>query len=245
MNIQTNTPHIEPAWAEALLLELRLSGVAGHQIGATLAEIEAHCADSGQTARDAFGDPTSYAAALDLPAAPDQKVSLREELPSVGSGLAGMLLTLGAVGAWLSGTDVKVTGASLASLALVVLGTFLIIRHVETLMRAIATKTWLAFVFAVVPLALFVGVFVLFGQTVLFTVPMLPSLVLGVLALAVSTNLALRRANSLEDPVVGPDGADGAGTLQISRALDRVGRLLTPWLFPVLTAVMCVPLLLL
>lgn len=245
MNTQTNTPHIEPEWAEALLLELRLRGVAGQRIGATLAEIEAHCADSGQTAGEAFGDPTSYAKALGLSPAPDQKVSLRGELPSVGSGLGGMQLTLGAVGAWRAGTDVAVTGGSLALVALVVLGTFLIIRHAETLMRAIATKAWLAIAYAVVPVALFVGVLVLFGQTVLFTVPMLPSLVLGVLALAASTLLALRRADSLEDPVVGPDGAGGAGTLQTSTALDRVGRLLTPWLFPVLTAVMCVPLLLL
>lgn len=245
MNTQTNTPHIEPKWAEAFLLELRLRGVAGQQIGATLAEIEAHCADSGQSASEAFGDPTAYATALGLAPAPDQKVSLREELPSVGSGLGGMLLTLGAVGAWLSGTEVGVTGGSLASLALVVLGTFLIVRHAATLMRAIATNAWLAIASAVVPVALFVGVLLLFGQTVLFTVPMLPTLILGVLALAASTLLALRRADSLEDPVVGPDGADGAGTLQLPTAVDRVGRLLTPWLFPLLTAVMCVPLLLL
>lgn len=245
MTTQTNTPHIEPDWAEALLLELRLRGVGGQQIGATLAEIEAHCADSGETARDAFGDPTSYATALGLPPAPEQTVSVREELPSVGFGLGGMLLTLGAVGAWRSGTDVGVTGGSLASLALVVLGTFLIIRHAEALVRAIATKAWLAVAYAVVPVAVFVGVLVLFGQTVLFTVPMLPCLVLGVLALATSTALALRRAASLEDPVVGPDGAGGAGTLHVSTALDRAGRLLTPWLFPVLTAVMCIPLFLL
>ena len=245
MTTQTNTPHIEPEWAGALLLELRLRGVAGQQIGATLAEIEAHCADSGQSAREAFGDPATYATALGLAPAPDQKVSLREELPSAGFGLGGMLLTLGAVGAWLSGTELGVTGGSLAMLALVVLGTFLIVRHAAALMRAIATNAWLAVAYAVVPVALFVGVLLLFGQTVLFTVPMLPSLILGMLALAVSTLLALRRADSLEDPVVGPDGADGAGTLQISAALDRVGRLVTPWLFPVLTAVMCVPLLLL
>ena len=245
MNIQTNTPHIEPEWAEALLLELRLRGVAGQQIGATLAEIEAHCADSGESAREAFGDPTSYVTALGLTPSPDQKVSLRTELPSVGSGMAGMLLTLAAVGAWLSGTDVGVTGGSLAILALLLLGTFLIVRHAETLMRALATRLWLAVAFAVVPIAVFVGVLLLFGQTVLFTVPMLPSLVVGVLALAASTALALRRADSLEDPVVGPDGADGAGTLHIPAALDRVGRLLTPWLFPLLTAVMSVPLLLL
>ena len=245
MTTRTNTPHVEPEWAQGLLLELRLRGVSGQQIGAALAEIEAHCAESGESALDSFGDPRSYATALGLAPAPDQKVSLREELPSAGFGLGGMLLTLGAVGAWLSGTDVGVTGGSLAILALVLLGTFLIVRHAGTLMRAIATNAWLAVAYAVVPVALFLGVLLLFGQTVLFTVPMLPSLILGMLALAVSTLLALRRADSLEDPVVGPDGADGAGTLQLPAALDRVGRFLTPWLFPLLTAVMCVALLLL
>jgi hypothetical protein len=39
------------------------------------------------------------------------------------------------------------------------------------------------------------------------------------------------------DPVVGPEGVGGAGTLgedAVSRGLERVG----PWLFPVLTALM-------
>ncbi len=204
MKIQTNTPHIEPAWSKAFLLELRLRGVSGTQIGAALAEVETHCAESRETAHAAFGDARSYATALDLPPSPDQTVSMRDELLSGGLGLGGMLLTLAAVNAWRSGTGVVVTGGSVAVLALLVIGTVLIVRYAAPLLRALATRVWLAIVLSLVPVAVFVAVLLLFGQTALLTVPMAPALVVGVLALAASTVLALRRADSLEDPVVGP-----------------------------------------
>ena len=245
MNIKTNTPHIEQAWAETFLLELRLRGVAGSQIGAALAEVETHCAESGETAHSAFGDARSYATALELPPSADQTVSLRDELPSLGLGLGGMLLTLASVGAWRSGTGVEVTGGSVAVLAILLVGTALVVRYAAPLMRAIATRAWLAIVFAVGPVLVFVGALLLFGRTVLLTLPMAPSLVAGLAALAAGTFVALRRAGSLEDPVVGPPQAAGAGTLESSRTLDRIGGKLTPWLFLVLTTVMCVPLLLL
>ena len=54
-------PHVDPAWAEAMLIELRLQGVAGSDIGAALSEVESHCAEGGTAARDSFGDPTDYA----------------------------------------------------------------------------------------------------------------------------------------------------------------------------------------
>ncbi len=238
MSMKTNTPHIDPAWSDSFLLELRLRGVAGSQIGAALAEVEAHCAESGETAHAAFGDARSYAAALALPPSPSPTVSLRDELLPTGLGLGGMLLTLAAVGAWRSGSGVDVTGGSVAVLAVLVVGTALVVRHIAPLMRAIATHAWLAFVFAAAPVATFVCVFLLFGRTTLLTLPTAPSLAVGLLALAVSTFLTRRRADSLEDPVVGPPQAGGAGTLEISPTLDRIGGSVTPWLFPLLTVVM-------
>lgn len=53
---------VDDAWREAFVLELRMREVAGTVIGEALAEVEAHCADSGQTPQEAFGDPVRYAA---------------------------------------------------------------------------------------------------------------------------------------------------------------------------------------
>ena len=64
-------PHVEPEWAEAVLLELRLLGVDGTRIGAALAEVDSHCVESGQTAEESFGDPVAYARRLELPATDD------------------------------------------------------------------------------------------------------------------------------------------------------------------------------
>jgi hypothetical protein len=52
----------DDAWRDAFVLELRLRGVPGTVIGEALAEVDAHCADSGQTPAEAFGDPVRYAA---------------------------------------------------------------------------------------------------------------------------------------------------------------------------------------
>lgn len=241
MKIDTNTPHVEDDWSQAFLLELRLRGVDGRRIGAALAEVEAHCAESGESARSAFGDPEAYAADLaptPAPASPD----LTRDAATLVLGLAGMLLTLAAVGAWSSGTEVELTTGFLAVSALAVLGTVLVVRLADPLLRAVVKHWWVAVVCGGVPLALFVAVLVTWRETVV-SAPVLPSLVVGLALLAVHTALTLRGPD-LADPVVGPEGAGGTGTMRedsVSRGLDRVG----PWLFPVLTAVMAVPLLLL
>ncbi len=51
-------------WRDSFLLELRMRKVPGARIGEALAEIETHCADSGQSPGEAFGDPVAYAQAL-------------------------------------------------------------------------------------------------------------------------------------------------------------------------------------
>ena len=58
---------------QAVLLELRLQGVAGTTIAGVLTEVESHVVDSGEDARSAFGDPVEYARSLELPPDPRQE----------------------------------------------------------------------------------------------------------------------------------------------------------------------------
>lgn len=60
-------PHVDEKWAESFVVELRLIGVEGTDIGAALSEVESHCIESGQSAREAFGGPVEYARSLPLP----------------------------------------------------------------------------------------------------------------------------------------------------------------------------------
>lgn len=92
-------PSVDPVWAEAFIIGLRVAGVAGPDIGAALAEVNDHCAQSGQSAQEAFGAPKQYADSLELSPGPEQgpKAIVREVLTTIVQ-LAGMMLVLAAVG---------------------------------------------------------------------------------------------------------------------------------------------------
>ncbi|WP_110241145.1 hypothetical protein [Nocardioides gilvus] len=236
--IDTRTPHVERAWAEALLLELRLRGVAGTMIGAVLAEVEAHCADSGETARDAFGDPKDYAAALDLPESVLQDGSSLRDIAVPAVGLLGMFSTIGSVAAWQTGTTVSVTlGAALGALVLVICFAVLALRTTNVLRFMIHHP-----LVTILGLGAFTGgavaLFVSARQS-LFDLPWQPLLALGLLLVLAEFIWNVRHRGELEDPVVGP-GPDGAGTLQVTR-LDRLASAVGPWLTPALTAALSLP----
>lgn len=240
MRIDTSTPHVADDWTEAFLLELRLRGVDGRRAGEALAEVEAHCAESGESAREAFGDPAAYAVALAPTAVAD--LDWRAELGSTLLGLGGMLSTLAAAGAWQTGARVEITTGIVAMILLLLLGITLVVRRADLLLRAVVRHWWVAVAGALAPIGLFVVV-LLMGQHTLVTLPATATLAAGVAMLAANTALALLGPD-VSDPVVGPEGAGGAGTMNegaVMRGLQR----LTPWLFPGLTAVMALPMLLL
>ena len=240
MKIHTHTPHVESDWAEAFLLELRLRGVGGRRIGAALAEVEAHCAESGESAHEAFGDPATYA--VDLAPQGATALDWRGELVPSLLGLSGMLLTLGAVGASRAGTQVELTTGLVLVVVLAVIGTALVVRFADRLLRAVVRHRWVAAVVgALAPVGLFVAVLLL-GRQTLVALPPAGTLTVGVVFLGASTAMALRTTD-VGDPVVGPDGAGGAGTMARDAVSERLERL-TPWLLPVLTVVMALPLLL-
>lgn len=236
--IDTRTPHINPDWAEALLLELRLRGVAGPTIGAVLAEVEAHCADSGESARDAFGDPVDYAEALDLPTSPTQGGSSAPDVAAAAAGLLGMFTTAGSVAAWQTGTTVAFTlGAMLAALVLLACFAVLTLRTDKALRLVVHRPLVTTLGFG----AFTAGLVVLLvsARQPLFDLPWQPLLALGLTFVLGEFIWALRHRDQLDDPVVSPE-PDGAGTLAPGR-FPRLAAAVGPWLTPVLTAALSLP----
>jgi hypothetical protein len=110
--------HLMDEWRDAFVTELRLRDVPGTQVGEALAEVDAHCTDSGQTPAEAFGDPVSYAAAraADLAVKP-HRTPLRIAWMSF-AGVAGALAVLVGTDAVAHRTQGELTLGALLTLAL-------------------------------------------------------------------------------------------------------------------------------
>ncbi|MEK8228436.1 hypothetical protein NKG05_23990 [Oerskovia sp. M15] len=135
------------------MIELRLLDVPGDVLGAALAEVESHCAESGEKASEVFGDPVAYARSLDLPVQPAGRWDVVTVLGPVGSQVLGMLV-LGwgggaAVNAWRTGEADATVGLTVGMLLMVVvLGVALLLlaRHSSTVLRRVLDRpvvSWL------------------------------------------------------------------------------------------------------
>ena len=94
-------------WRESFVLRARLRGVPGARIGEALAEVEAHCAESGETPDQAFGDPVVYAQALADQLAPE--VTAGSRFGWGRTALAGVC-GIGAIACLFSGVDAVAHG---------------------------------------------------------------------------------------------------------------------------------------
>lgn len=111
------TPHVGHGWREAFVIEQRLADVPGDGIGDALATVDAHCAESGESAAEAFGDPVAYARSLQPGPQHGSGISARTALGLV-LGLAALFLVPRAVDAWVAGTGVGVSAGDLVALSL-------------------------------------------------------------------------------------------------------------------------------
>lgn len=94
-------------WCDDFVIELRLAEVPGGVIGDRLAEVETHCAESGESAQEAFGDPLAYARTL-AAEAPKQSAAgeWRAAVAGVGQVLA-LLVGTRAAGVWAAGEQLQ------------------------------------------------------------------------------------------------------------------------------------------
>jgi hypothetical protein len=103
-------------WFDELVLELRLRQVHGSAIGDTVASARELLGDTGQRAEEAFGPARVYAAALELPSAPQNEWVRRALWPSL-LGLLAFLLFNQAVVSWVRSEQMLVSPAQLALVA--------------------------------------------------------------------------------------------------------------------------------
>lgn len=132
-------------WFDELILELRLRQVHGSAIGDTLASARELLADTGQRAEEAFGPARSYAAALELPSAP-QHDWVRKALWPALLGLLAFLFFNQAVVSWVRSEPMLVSPAQLALL----LTPVVLIAFLPLYLDAAIRRTWALFSLAAV-----------------------------------------------------------------------------------------------
>ncbi|OLT48106.1 hypothetical protein [Cellulosimicrobium sp. CUA-896] len=217
-------PHVDPRWAEGVLLELRIQGVAGDLIGEALGEVDSHCAESGESADEAFGDPVAYARSLGLPRSPDQGAGavVRTVLPTLVQ-LAGMFLTLWSVPAVVTGDAVEITVGQVLAGVVLVGALVLLARRPEPVLRALVRRPVVGTVaFGAASAALVVPLLLLRATLVLL--PAGATCAVGIALLVVGTAADLVRARRPDgaDPVLAPL-QDAATTTRRRRESRRVG----------------------
>ncbi|MGY1847140.1 hypothetical protein [Blastococcus sp. SYSU DS1021] len=125
-------------WCGAFVLELRLRDVPGPVIGERLAEVERHCAESGETPAEAFGDPTSYARQIDTESSPE-RVSGVWTVAALGAAqVVALIVGTAATRTWAEGGVLTWNGVQVGCLALVLL----VVLAVPRLVRPLITHTW-------------------------------------------------------------------------------------------------------
>lgn len=237
MNLQTQTPHLDPDWVETFVVALRSLEVPGATIGAQLAELELHCAESGEDVRSAFGDPSAYArevaAATGTPAStPGGRLR-----GAVGPllGLVGLLIVLPSVTALRADRALEATWGALASGVLVLVAALLVVAYADRLLPWVARHwVWATLLsMALVP----AQVLILLGaRATALTLPAWAVLALGCVALVAGLVWDLTHRVDA-DEIRGPGELGGVGSVPVGRGLRALGAL-TPYLFILITAVM-------
>jgi hypothetical protein len=108
-------------WRDSLIMELRTRDLPGDRIGEVLADVDAHCADSGQTPDEAFGDPVHYAQQLIEVHAPQRPSFFRrivQPTATTFATLAGIISLLDGVDGVAHGEPGELTAGQILAVAL-------------------------------------------------------------------------------------------------------------------------------
>ncbi|NNM45456.1 hypothetical protein [Knoellia koreensis] len=224
-------PHADSRWVEDFVVEQRLLGVPGAQIGDALATVEEHLVATGEDVTEAFGPAKAYARELADSAPARPRGIPRRVMVSSAAGLLGLVLLPRAVAALLEGGSVEVRVGDLVALGLLAALMWGLFAFGTQVLRALVGSRRRVLLAALAPallVAVMVGVFALL-RAPLVSVPAWLVGGLGLLATGVATWLS---AGDPIDLVESPDGRT-LGTRRTARWTNLA-------LFPVLTVLMCV-----
>jgi len=234
-------PHVDGTWAENFVLELRLLGVSGDDIGSALSEVESHCADSGESAPDAFGDAITYARSLDLPGTEDvsARVALREFAPTAVQ-FAGMSLLSWSFDPMLRGRPLEFTVGFLVGALVTAIALTAVVRFADPALRLLVRHPVRAGLLLAGWMFVVIGVGV--AALLLWDVPIWRvgagwGLAAGAGLLAAGVGWALvriRAGHGLDDKITSP-------LAPLPPAPTRLGRLIESPLFATLTATAMFP----
>ncbi|WP_420174727.1 hypothetical protein [Luteococcus sp. OSA5] len=192
-------------WLDEMIIELRLRNVRGPAIGDAVAAVETHCAESGESASEAFGHPREYARALEFPAgqiahtAPAQSVCL---MSPIAIGLVGLYLVPGIVLALFTHEPVAVKWGDIATLALMAVVVVLLAR-VPGVLRAIMQRWINAALILGGGITLLTMTQVLLDVTA-FRVPLWLAAVVCLVALAASVMRMRHTIDTEQDLIIDP-----------------------------------------
>lgn len=202
MTQHTEYPALDKDWAERVVLDLRARGANGATVGDALATADAHCAESGESVWDAFGDPAAYAAQIPLSQLEKQSVDLSNlirPLVPVVIQLLGMYLVLASVDAFRQHTGTPARLTMVLQALLIVLFTALMARQLAWASRHLVLAT---VAFGVVDAGV-VGLGFLKGP-VIATMPVWVGATLGVVMLVSPAVWQETRGSLQPDPVTDP-----------------------------------------
>lgn len=198
-NTAANPDKTTRRWFDDFTVELRMLDVPGDAIGDTVASAREFLADSGETPQDAFGDPRAYAESLELPRSPASPSAMAALLVPTCLGMLGFF----AVAAAVSSADASVR-VTLPGLLLVLSGMALAACAPLLMGFLVRGPVWRAALAGAAVFVLQLVLAVLARDLVLFTLPAVPTALLGGAVLLATSLWGQFRRGATDDPIREP-----------------------------------------
>jgi len=196
-------PHVDRSWADRFVVELRLQGATGEQIGDALGEVGDHCADAGHDAHSEFGEPVQYAREVAAALRTSSGLGARDAV-AVLTQTAGVMGAVWALPAWLHDDPVTASRGAVTIAALtLLLAAAVCARPASTVGVLARLRWWQAGLLgaAVAGLLAAAAAVVADGPV---TIPSAPLAATSVTLLTVGTVALLTTGGPLHDPVRRP-----------------------------------------